>query len=123
MQPQPILKAKKYSEAEQVYNEDLSNNFRNKEIKELIKTYKKENNKIWEIHMNSNYITVFFETESQIQEYSKTVIFDKMKTEYYEIIKEIDEFRLFKIENLSLSFDSKENFDKNYESNWYYYYK
>lgn len=112
-----------YSVFSTVYNEDLSKNFGNKKINELVETYKKENTKIWEIHMNSNYITVFFETEVQIEENRKNTIFEKMKTEYFEIIKKSDEFSLFKIENLNLSFDSKENFDKNYESNWYYYYK
>jgi hypothetical protein len=112
-----------YSVFSTVYNEDICSNFRNIEIEKLIKKYKTENDQIWEIHMTSNYITLFFETEMQIYENSRNISFEKMKTEYYEMIKEADEFNLIKIENINLSFDSKENFDKNYESNWYYYYK
>ena len=38
-------------------------------------------------------------------------------------LKEYDEFNVVKSEEFILRFDSKENFDNNYESNWYYYYK
>jgi hypothetical protein len=42
---------------------------------------------------------------------------------YFEILKPYDEFNYFKKETFSVNLDSKENFDNNYESNWYYYYK
>jgi len=110
-----------YSVFSTVYSTEISADFSKEKINELIKKYKKDN--IWEIHMSSFYITIFLEKENQIEESRKKPIFEKIKEEYFEIVKEKDEFGLFKKELINLTFDSKENFDKNYESNWYYYYK
>ena len=104
-----------------VYATEISTETTKEKINELIKKYKKNN--IWEIHLSSFYITIFLEKENQIEESRKEPIFEKLKDDYFEIVKEKDEFGLFKKEFLNLNFDSKENFDKNYESSWFYYYK
>ncbi len=104
-----------------VYSTEISTEFTKEKIDELIKKYKKDN--VWEIHMSSFYITIFLEKENQIEESIEKSLFDKLKEEYFEIVKEKDEFGLFKKELINLAFDSKENFDKNYDSSWFYYYK
>jgi hypothetical protein len=104
-----------------VYSTEISTEFTKEKIDELIKKYKKDN--VWEIHLSSFYITIFLEKENQIEESRQKPLFEKLKDEYFEIVKEKDEFGLFKKELINLAFDSKENFDKNYEGNWFYYYK
>jgi len=42
---------------------------------------------------------------------------------YFEILKPHDEFGYLAEGKFTVSFDSKQNFDDNFESNWYYYYK
>ena len=42
---------------------------------------------------------------------------------YFEILKAYDEFGYLVEKDFAVNFDSKQNFDDNYESNWYYYYK
>lgn len=73
--------------------------------------------------MRSFYITIFLEKENQIEESRQNPLFEKLKEEYFEIVKEKDEFGFFKKELINLAFDSKENFDINYDSSWFYYYK
>jgi hypothetical protein len=104
-----------------VYSTEISTEFTKEKIDELIKKYKKDN--VWEIHISSFYITIFLEKENQIEESRQKSLFDKLKEEYIEIVKEKDEFGLFKKKLINLAFDSKENFDKNYDSSWFYYYK
>lgn len=41
----------------------------------------------------------------------------------FDILKQYDIFKYFERRTFKISLDSKENFDKNYQSNWYYYYK
>ena len=42
---------------------------------------------------------------------------------YFEILRPYDEFDYLSGDDFAVNFDSKQNFDENYESNWYYYYK
>lgn len=110
-----------YSDFLTVYSSEISDEFSKDKKDELIKKYKKDN--IWEIHMSSFYITIFLEKENQIEKSRNEPLFEKLKDEYFEIVKTNDEFGLFKKELINLAFDSKENFDKNYNSSWFYYYR
>jgi putative heme iron utilization protein len=110
-----------YSNFINVYSAEISTELTKNEIKTLVEKYKVGN--IWEIHTNGFYITVFFEKESHIEENKENLFFENLKREYFEIVKQKDEFGFFKKDKIILLFDSKENFDKNFESNWYYYYK
>lgn len=42
---------------------------------------------------------------------------------YFELLKPYDEFDYFDEETFATYLGSKENFDTNYDSNWYFYYK
>ena len=41
---------------------------------------------------------------------------------YLDLLNRYDEFGFFTKENFHVEIDSKENFDNNFNSNWYYYY-
>ncbi len=47
---------------------------------------------------------------------------EKLRIDYFNILKKYDEFDYIKMEDFSIAFDSKENLDKNYKGNWYFYY-
>jgi hypothetical protein len=77
---------------------------------------------IWEISRCFSGTTFFFYTDKQVAENSNNGMKKFLAEKYFEILKPYDEFNYFKKETFSVNLDSKENFDNNYESNWYYYY-
>lgn len=92
---------------------------------EILSEFKKRNttNKIWEIHDSYFGVIVFLYKESDIKEYKNSREMEKLKDDFYKTIKPFDEKGYFQLDKLHIGIDSKENFDNNYESNWYYYYK
>lgn len=82
------------------------------------------NNKdIWTISIGFTIPTFFMFTDEKVQEYDRVDIKELWADKYYELIQPFDEFNYFKKGDIEVLIDSKENFDTNYESNWYYYYK
>lgn len=81
------------------------------------------NNDIWTISIGFTIPTFFMFTDEKVKEYDKPEIKKLWAEKYYDFVKPFDEFNYFKREDIQVYLDSKENFDKNYESNWYYYYK
>jgi hypothetical protein len=79
---------------------------------------------LWTISRCFSSVTFLFYTDIQAKEYSNSELMkDKMRTMYFNVLKPYDEFGYITENNFPFHFDSKENFDKNSESNWYYYYK
>jgi hypothetical protein len=76
---------------------------------------------LWEIYRQFSKTTFFFHTDKQIQDYSNIGKKEEFSEIYFNLLKKYDEFGYFDLESFSVEFDSKENFDKNYESNWFYY--
>ncbi|HEX6192219.1 MAG TPA: hypothetical protein VFZ42_07640 [Chitinophagaceae bacterium] len=58
---------------------------------------------------------------SQMEEYQKDGTTEKMKQQYYMLLKQYDEFDYIKPYTDFLVFDSKENFDRSFRSSWFYY--
>lgn len=82
------------------------------------------NNKdIWEISRAFASITFFMYREEQVKYYENSDQRKIWTDKYFELLKQHDEFDYFKRDKLNIFLDSKENFDKNYQSNWFYYYK
>jgi hypothetical protein len=81
------------------------------------------NNDIWTISIGFTIPTFFMFTDEKVKEYDKPEIKKEWTDKYYEFVKPFDEFNYFKRNDMQVLLDSKENFDKNYKSNWYYYYK
>ena len=76
---------------------------------------------IWEIYREFSITTFFFLTDNQIEQFKNDGTTELIKTRYLDILKMYDEFDYFKPDTYFLTFDSKENFDKNFKSNWFYY--
>ena len=87
-------------------------------LKEDLKSYQ-----IWEIRRNFSTGIFFFYTDEQLNKNDNNETKNKFKSEYLKLIKNYDEFGYINEVNFSIKLDSKENFDKNYQSNWFYYYK
>lgn len=81
------------------------------------------NEELWEISRAFSGTTFFFYTDEQVKKYENSDTVKNWTDKYYELLTQYDEFKYFKKDSFSIYLDSKENFDNNYESNWYYYYK
>jgi hypothetical protein len=95
----------------------------NKILQVELDTLKKEltSKNIWEIYREFATTTYFFYTDKQIEDYKADGTTQVMTQQYFDILKKYDEFEYIKPNTYFLIFDSKENFDKNFESNWFYY--
>ncbi len=82
------------------------------------------NNKdIWGISRAFSRVTIFLYTDDQVKKYENSEVHKEWTDKYYKLLIQYDEFGYFKREAFAVYLDSKENFDNNYKSNWYYYYK
>lgn len=78
---------------------------------------------IWEIARAFTGVTFFLFTDLQVKEYEASDSKKIWAERYFDLLNPFNEFNYYKRESFSVLLDSKENFDNNYESNWYYYYK
>ena len=88
---------------------------------EFIKSF--DNEDIWTISIGLTIPTFFMFTDEKVKEYDKPEIKSMYADKFYDFVKPFDEFNYFTRDNIQVFIDSKENFDNNYQSNWYYYYK
>ncbi len=89
-------------------------------IKDILSEYKKKSN-IWGIHTGTFGIVIYYNTDSNKLVNQQNGISEEIKNKIYSGVKQLDEFDFYKEEYIS--FDSKENLDKNYQGNLYYYFK
>ncbi len=92
-----------------------------KQIDDFRKSF--NNFDIWTISIGFTIPTFFMYTEDKIKDYDTPEIKNDWADKYYSFIKPFDDFNYFKREEVQILLDSKDNFDNNYDSNWYYYYK
>ena len=78
---------------------------------------------LWEISRCFGHVTFMFYTDAQLRKYIAKGIKAKYTSMYLELLKPYDEFGYLSEDNFTVDFDSKQNFDENYKSNWFYYYK
>ena len=78
---------------------------------------------LWKISRPFGHVTFLFYTDAQAEEYATMGQKEEYARKYFEILKPYDEFDYLSEDDFAVNFDSKQNFDENYESNWYYYYK
>jgi hypothetical protein len=78
---------------------------------------------IWEISRCFEYVTFFFYTDDQVAQAKSTDYIKHLAAKYFELLKNHDQFGYFQLDTFEIRVDSKENFDNNYESSWFYYYK
>lgn len=82
-----------------------------------------DNKELWEISRGSSGTTFFLYTEEQVQRYENSETRKFWADKYFDILEPYNEFGYFKRDKFNIYLDSKENFDNNYKSNWFYYYK
>ena len=110
-----------FSDFETIAKDEANENIPDKEIKKLKSEI--NNPELWKIDRRFNSATYFLYTDEQLKKYQDSELHKKWNEQYFELLKKHDEFGYFKKDFYSVFLDSKENFDTNYESNWYYYYK
>ncbi len=66
-------------------------------------------------------VAVFYHKDIDVKINTKNGISETIKKEYFIAIKEVDEFNVFSFDKFIMTFDSKENLDKNYNGNIYAY--
>jgi hypothetical protein len=81
------------------------------------------NKDIWTISNAFTSVTFFLYTDEQLKFYEKSPLKKEWADKYREVLRLHDEFGYYKRSPFKIYLDSKENFDKNYDSNWWYYYK
>jgi len=79
------------------------------------------NSAIWKIRGDWAGIVVFFYTDAQLRTLEETDLKAVCSNAYAEIIGARDEFGYFRDRPAVVTFDSKENFEANYQSNWFNY--
>ncbi len=77
---------------------------------------------LWEVAVFGEYVTFFFFSNDQLKNAQQGTVTSSIKEEFYTLLKPYDRFNYLKLENFNAIFDSKENFDQNYDSNWRWYY-
>ncbi len=78
---------------------------------------------VWTISRCFDSVTLFVYKDKQKDKVKKSDEFKLIEEKCFELLKEYDEFNYWKREDFGIGIDSKQNFDNNYQSNWYYYYK
>lgn len=80
------------------------------------------NEELWEISRWDEHVTFFFYTDDQVKRAQALGLTEKYAKEYARLVERYDEFGYLKKRGISVAFDSKENFDNNYEGTWHHYY-
>jgi len=104
---------------EPIAREEVNHRIPQAEIDNLKQELTSKN--VWEIYREFATTTYFFYTDTQIEDYKANGTTQIMTQQYFDILKKYDEFDYIKPDTYFLTFDSKENFDKNFESNWFWY--
>lgn len=81
------------------------------------------NEDLWEISRCFSGITFFLYTDQQVKEYKSSHIRKLWTCRYFDLLEPYNEFGYLKRDKFNVYLDSKENFDNNYASNWFYYYR
>lgn len=109
-----------YAEFKSVAKSEVINSISDEQI-ELLKTHL-NNPDIWAIERSFERITFFLYTDSQVEQYKSTKEHMYWTERFIEFLNKHDQFGYFKKDSFLVALDSKENFDKNYGSNWGHFY-
>ena len=90
-------------------------------IEEAREEIKNKYSSVWDLLEMFSSTVVFYYLETQIKENAINEVSEKIKTDYYKILKKYDELNYYTTENLLIKFDSKENLDENYQGSIFRY--
>ena len=110
-----------YGAFEPIAKMEAGSNIPNEKIIELKESL--ANVDLWEIHSMFSSATFFLHTDELVKKYKNSETLNIWTNKYFDLLDNYNEFGYFKRDSFSIYLDSKENFDNNYQSNWYYYYK
>ena len=78
---------------------------------------------IWQVHqLTDKRLIVFLYFDRQIDSNKALPVYETMKDEYFRLVKQYLDTKVLSPNDISILFDSKENFENKYEGNWYHYY-
>lgn len=109
-----------YQALETLAKEEANNSITQLEILELKE--KLHCNDLWDISRCLANVVFFLYEDKQVRQYKERGFIDIWSEMYLGLLNRYDEFGFFTKENFHVKLDSKENFDTNFNSNWYYYY-
>ena len=89
-------------------------------LKPFLQSYK--NGDVWQIHSGDRWLTVWLFLNDQIENNINLPIHQKMRQEYFKLVDKYLDLRLSSFKDITLDFESKENFDTKYRSSWQFYY-
>ena len=81
------------------------------------------NETLWLIRTAFDGVIFFFHTDAQVKETEGSVLRETFAQEYARLVEPYDEFGYLRRRGIAVGFDSKENFDTKYQSNWFYYFR
>jgi hypothetical protein len=76
---------------------------------------------LWEISRSHGCATFFFFTDAQAKRHESEGKKTEYAKRYFDLLKPHDEFGYLCEQEYAVAFDSKQNFDENFQSNWFYY--
>ena len=76
---------------------------------------------LWKIRTRFDEVTFFLYTDAQLKAHQDMGARDLYMREYSRLTEPYDEFGYLRTRGISVSLDSKENFDANFQGNWFYY--
>ena len=109
--------------------DDFSRAAREKAVKKFLEKHaerlvkKWAANRVWRLEGPFDYVVAFFEDEKTKQAAAENGTQEQIRQECYRLVKQYDEFNYVDPEAFSIVFDSKENLNKHYAGNLYYYFK
>ncbi|PRD54691.1 hypothetical protein [Sphingobacterium gobiense] len=110
-----------YSAFEPIARIEANENVPKEKIAQLKKGLNSKD--LWEISRCFSGTTFFLYTDHQMKQFENSDVRKLWADKYFDLLEPYNEFGYLKREKFNINLDSKENFDNNYESNWYYYYK
>jgi len=84
---------------------------------------KLHNPALWHISRNYDSVTFFFHTEAQVVAAQNSGLLDLYAQAYAHVVAPYDELSYLRKRGINVYFESKENFEKNYQGSWLHYYK
>ena len=110
-----------FSAFEHVARDEANENVPDKLANKLISEFEQEN--IWCIQKLFSSLIVFYYSETEKEHAIKSGMINKFANSYSKIIEPYDEFGYLASNPIIPEIDSKENFDKNYQGSWFYYWR
>jgi hypothetical protein len=90
-------------------------------IENLTAELKRE--EVWTLSRCFESVTLFVLKDEHKEKIKSSEFLNELENRYFQILNEYDEFNYWKRSEFNIEIDSKQNFDENYESSWFYYYR